>query len=173
MSEVSPILTATRLEGDRLVLEPLRVEHAQEMAVVLDDMALHTFTSGEPATTEELRRLYERQTVGHSPDDSEIWLNWVLRRRDDACAVGFVQATATGPADRRRAEVAWVIGTAQQHRGFAREGAQLMVDWLRAQGAAVIVAYIHPDHRASAAVAESIGLTATGEIVDGEVRWEG
>jgi len=42
-----------RLEGDRLVLEPLRVEHAQEMAVVLDDMALHTFTSGEPAKFRE------------------------------------------------------------------------------------------------------------------------
>jgi len=39
------------------------------------------------------------------------------------------------------------------------------VVWLRAA--------IHPDHRASAAVARSIGLAPTSEIVDGEVVWGG
>ncbi len=167
------LLTAPRLEGQRLVLEPLRVEHAAEMVVVLDDEALHAFTGGKPDTVDELRRRYERQAVGHSPDGTQTWLNWVLRRRDDDTAIGFVQGTVTGSADQLQAEVAWVIGTAQQHQGFAREAARLMVDWLREQGAAVIVAHIHPDHRASAAVAESIGLTATGEMLDGEVRWTG
>jgi len=166
-------LIATRLESPRLVLEPLRVEHAQEMAAVLDDHALHTFTGGKPDTVVELRRRYERQVVGHSPDGSERWLNWVLRRRDNAAAVGLIQATVTGPTDRREAEIAWVIGTAQQHQGFAKEAAEVMVDWLREQGAAVIVAHIHPEHRASAAVADSIGLVATDQILEGEVRWTG
>jgi RimJ/RimL family protein N-acetyltransferase len=161
------------LESRRLILEPLRVEHAQEMAVTLDDQALHTFTGGEPATVDELRRLYERQVVGHSPDGTQSWLNWVLRRRDDAAPVGLMQATVTGPADRPEAEVAWVVGTAQQHQGFAREAAQLIVGWLREHGAAVIVAHIHPDHRASEAVAESVGLAATAQMVEGEVRWTG
>jgi RimJ/RimL family protein N-acetyltransferase len=166
-------MIATRLEGKRLVLEPLRVEHAQEMVVILDDQALHTFTGGQPDTIDQLRRRFQRQVVGHSSDGSETWLNWVLRRGDDAVAVGFVQATVTGQADRLQAEVAWVISTAQQGRGLAKEAAGVMVDWLREQGVDVVVAHIHPDHRASAAVAESIGLTATGEMLDGEVRWTG
>jgi len=141
-------LIAKRLESHRLFLEPLRVEHAQEMVAVLDDQTLHTFTGGEPDTADELRRRYQRQVVGRSSDGTETWLNWVLRRCDNGAAVGLVQATVTGPADQLQAEVAWVVGTAQQHQGFAREAARVVVDWLREQGAAVIVAHVHPDHRA-------------------------
>jgi RimJ/RimL family protein N-acetyltransferase len=35
-----------------------------------------------------------------------------------------------------------------------------------------VVAHVHPDHRASAAVAAAAGLTPTGTFHDGEVRWE-
>jgi RimJ/RimL family protein N-acetyltransferase len=164
-------LIATRLDGQRLILEPLRVDHAQEMVGVLDDQALHEFTGGKPATIDELRRLYERQTIGSSSDRTETWLNWVLRRRDNGAAAGFVQATVTAADDGPQAEVAWVIGTAHQHLGFAREAAQLMVGRLREQGVTVIVAHVHPDHLASGAVAASIGLTRTGELFEGEIRW--
>lgn len=33
------------------------------------------------------------------------------------------------------------------------------------------VADVHPDHAASQAVARSLGLVASGEVVDGEDRW--
>jgi RimJ/RimL family protein N-acetyltransferase len=46
-----------------------------------------------------------------------------------------------------------------------------MADWLTAQGVRRLVAHVHPDHVASAAVARSLGLAATDELVDGEVRW--
>jgi hypothetical protein len=39
------------------------------------------------------------------------------------------------------------------------------VVWFRAE--------IHPEHEASAAVARSIGLAPTTEVVDGEVVWRG
>jgi len=39
------------------------------------------------------------------------------------------------------------------------------------QGVTRIDAHVHPDHAASAAVARSIGLARTGEVVDGEERW--
>ena len=44
----------------RLDLLPLRVEHAAEMAEVLADPALHTFTGGTPYSPEALRARYER-----------------------------------------------------------------------------------------------------------------
>jgi hypothetical protein len=72
--------TTAALDSERLRLEPLTVEHAGEMAPVLDDADLHVFIGGRPATREELRARYERLVAGHSRDGNERWLNWVLRR---------------------------------------------------------------------------------------------
>ena len=167
----SPI-RAQRLRTERLDLEPLRVEHATEMAPLLDDPTLHTFIGGSPPSAEELREQYERQAVGHSPDGSEIWLNWIVRRRKNGLAVGTVQATVTEHPGRLSADVAWVTGSVHQRHGYAREAVSAMVDWLRGQGVAMVVAYVHPEHAASIAVAQSIGLRAMSEVVDGEIRWE-
>jgi RimJ/RimL family protein N-acetyltransferase len=161
------------LEGERLVLEALQAAHADEMAPVLDDPALHMFIGGEPATHEQLRSRYAKQVVGGLADGAERWLNWVARDRSSGDAVGYVQATVTTQVGRRCADVAWVIGVAHQGRGYAREAAQLMTDWLRGQGVDVVTAHVHPDHHASNAVARRIGLHPTSTIVDGEVRWQG
>jgi RimJ/RimL family protein N-acetyltransferase len=159
------------IETARLTLEPLRVEHATELAEVLDDPALHEFIGGRPATVAELRHRYERQAVGHSPDGREGWLNWVVRRRAGAAAVGTVQATLTRHSGRLCAELAWVVGTAHQRTGYATEAAAGMAGWLRDRGTQVLTAHVHPDHRASIRVAERLGLTATAVVVDGETRW--
>ena len=164
---------AGSLDSERLHLEPLTVEHADEMVAVLDDPALHVFIGGRPATLEELRARYERLVVGQSHDGRERWLNWVIRRRDDGRAVGTVQATVTKQDRTLSAEIAWVIGTGHQRQGFAREAALTMVEWLRAQGVTTVVAHVHPQHEASKAVARALGLEPTDTLVDGEVRWEG
>jgi len=82
-----------RLESARLVLDPLRVEHADEMAPVLDDQALYEFTGGRPPTREELRRRFASQVAGRSPDGRARWLNWTVRLRATGRAVGTAQAT--------------------------------------------------------------------------------
>jgi RimJ/RimL family protein N-acetyltransferase len=156
----------------RLTLEPLRPDHADEMAAVLGDESLHTFIGGRPATVDELRARYAAQAVGRSPDGGQGWLNWVVRRRDTGAAVGTVQATLTaGPAG-TLAELAWVIGVGHQGRGYAREAAAGAVGWLTGRGVRRFVAHVHPEHSASAGVAESVGLRPTDVLVDGEVRWE-
>ena len=165
--------TTAALDSERLHLEPLTVEHADEMAAVLDDLDLHVFIGGQPATHQELRARYEHLVAGQSRDGRERWLNWVIRRRDDGRAVGTVQATVTKQDRTLTAEIAWVIGTAQQRQGFAREAAHAMVGWLREQGVTTIVAHVHPQHEASKAVARALGLEPTDALVDGEVRWEG
>lgn len=166
-----PALTAQPLESRRLLLEPLRVDHAPELAPVLDDPSLHRFTGGAPATLEELRQRFERQTLGRSPNGGAAWLNWVVRERSTARVVGTVQATVK---DGRipTAELAWVVGAQHQGNGFAREAAAAMAKWLGEQGVTRLRANIDPRHHASIAVAKAIGLEASGTIVDGEVRWE-
>lgn len=155
------------ISTDRLDLVPLRVQHAAEMAAVLSDPALHTFIGGTPHSPETLLARYERLVAG-SPDPAEHWLNWVVRLRAEGCLVGTVQATI---AD-RIAEIAWVVGTPWQGRGIASEAARGLVGWLDTQPVHIVVAHIHPSHHASAAVAASAGLAATGEWHDGEVRWQ-
>lgn len=151
----------------RLDAEPLRVAHAEEMAAVLDDPGLHTFTGGAPESAEELRARYARQTAG-SPDPDERWWNWVLRVRGEGRLAGYVQATVRGSG----AEIAWVTGAEWQGRGYAKEAARGLVAHL-VGGVAVrtVVAHVHPEHAASAAVAAAAGLERTGEWEDGEERW--
>lgn len=169
----------------RLDLLPLLVAHADEMAVVLSDPGLYTFIGGRPATADELRARYQRQLAG-PPDPAVAWWNWVIRLRADDCLTGTVQATVEG----RVAEIAWVVGTPWQGRGIAKEAATALRDHLAALpealpgafgafgapgafGVREVIAHIHPDHAASAAVAGAVGLRPTGEWQDGEVRWRG
>lgn len=87
-----------------------------------------------------------------------------------------MQATVAETGDGLSAEVPWVVAsdtTAHQGRGYAREAADAMVAWLRGQGAGIIVAHIHPDHQAWAAVARAVGLALPSTLENGELRWEG
>jgi RimJ/RimL family protein N-acetyltransferase len=159
---------AAELTSERLVLEPLRVEHAAEMVAVLADPALYEFIGGEPPSQAELRARYRRQARGESPDGVEGWLNWVLRLRSDRTALGTVQATLRDDA----AELAWVVSTSFQGAGYATEGTSAVIAWLRGKGIMWFEAHIHPDHAASSAVARRLGFEPTALARDGEVRWE-
>ncbi|WP_245641745.1 GNAT family N-acetyltransferase [Nonomuraea candida] len=153
----------TTIGTPRLDLVPLRVEHAEEMAAVLAAPELHAFTGGAPLGPEELRARYERLVAGPPG-----WRNWVIRLRAEDRLVGYVQATIEG----RTAEIAWVIGLPWQGRRLASEAAGALAGLLETQAIDTIVAHIHPDHAASAAVARSAGLRPTGQWHDGELRWE-
>jgi RimJ/RimL family protein N-acetyltransferase len=160
------------LSTERLLLEPLRIDHAEEMAPLLDDPRLHLFTGGNPPTPAELRRGYEQHLTGRSADGGR-WLNWIVRRRDDGVAVGGLQATITDRGDGFVAELAWIIAAQHQGRGYAREGAAAMATWLRQHGAPVLIADIHRDHETSMAVARAFGLGRTEAVSDEDVRWAG
>jgi RimJ/RimL family protein N-acetyltransferase len=161
-------ITAEPIRTDRLSLLPLRVEHAGEVAAALADPDLHTFIGGAPLGPQDLRARYERLVAG-SPDPAVSWCNWVLQLDDRGCLVGTVQATIS--ADGPTAEVAWVVGKPWQRQGIATEAARALVAWLGQQSVPAVIAHIHPDHLASAAVATAAGLTRTDEWHDGEMRW--
>jgi RimJ/RimL family protein N-acetyltransferase len=90
----------------------------------------------------------------------------------DGQLVGTVQATLHCPAAGcLEASLAWVMGIGYQSNGYGRDGAVAMARWLRTQGVAGLVAYIHPGHDASMGIARALGLTASDVVMDGEVRW--
>ncbi|MCJ1676740.1 GNAT family N-acetyltransferase [Streptomyces sp. APSN-46.1] len=157
------------LATGRLDLIPLAAGHADEMALVLSDPALYAFTGGAPLPPDALRARYARLAAG-SPDPAVLWRNWVVRLRRDGCLIGTVQATLTPARD--QAEMAWVLGTPWQGRGFATEAARALAGHLADIPVGRLVAHIHPDHHASAAVAAACGLSPTRHRQDGEIRWE-
>ena len=112
------------------MLEPLRVDHAEEMVPVLADPLLYVHTGGSPPLLAELQARYARQVVGTSPDGSEGWLNWLLRLRSDERLVGFVQAALSGGG----AKLAWVVAPSEQGAGLATEAAATVVEWLGLAG---------------------------------------
>jgi RimJ/RimL family protein N-acetyltransferase len=154
----------------RLDLLPLAAGHAEEMAGVLSDPALYTFTGGAPPEPAALRTRYERLAAG-SPDPAVSWCNWVIRLRDEERLAGTVQATISRAAPGTVAEIAWVVGTPWQGRGIAAEAACGLIAWLGRWPVQTVIAHIHPDHHASAAVATRAGLTPTSRWHDGEIQW--
>lgn len=166
----------------RLRLEPLRVEHAREAVSLFNDERLYAWIGGSPDTLEQLEGRYRRQSAGQSPDGTQGWLNWMMRRVADERLIGTIQATLCRPASGRleapasgrlQAELAWVVGTEYQGNGYAREGALAAMIWLRAHGVDGFFAHIHPGHTASMRVAQALGLSATAIVSDdGEVRWD-
>jgi RimJ/RimL family protein N-acetyltransferase len=154
----------------RLMLEPLAVRHAAQMVEVLAAPELYRFTGGSPPTLPELTERYERLVAGPGRC-GEGWLNWVIRQREDQQLAGTVQATITSEPAGLRAAIAWVVGAPWQGRGYAAESAQALIRWLGAHEVMAIVAAIHPDHAASAAVARRAGMKPTAERVDGEIIW--
>lgn len=165
-------VTAEVIAASRFDLVPLRTEHAVEMARVLADPQLYAFTGGTPPTVTELRNRYEHWNAG-SPDPAAAWCNWAIKLRSGGSLAGWVQATISARPSSPVAEVAWVVSTPWQGQGIATEAARAVVGWLRRQSVRTVIAHIHPDHHASAAVARAIGLEPTDDWQDGEVRWAG
>lgn len=161
----------TTMVTKRTTLTALTVDHADEMVHVLSDDRLHEFIGGHPASLDELRDRYRRFVAGPT-EPGGIWLNWIVRSTHNQVAVGTVQATISTTANgQSSADVAWVIGTAWQSKGYATEAARALVDWLCSHGVDDITAHIHPDNHASAVVASRAGLQPTDERHDGETVW--
>lgn len=162
---------AQLIETPNLELEPLTQDHAAEMVGVLSSPNLYTFTGGEPPSLEELTSRYARQSRGHSADETQGWLNWIIREKSSGQAIGYVQATLEGNEGEFIADVAWVIGEPFQGHGWAAEAALGMVGWLLKQQIRTVRANINPENVASIRIAKRLEMHRTGERVDGEEQW--
>jgi RimJ/RimL family protein N-acetyltransferase len=155
------------IETQRLHLSPIRVADAAEMSRVLADPAMYAFSGDAPETAERLAVRYARWVAG-ATKPGQTWVNLVVRERATGAAVGYVQATVNPGA----ADLAWVIGTAWQRKGYATEATLGMVEWLeRVHRVQTFRALIRADHAASHGVATRLGLVRTIDEVDGEQVW--
>lgn len=139
------------------------------MAVVLSDPSLYMFTGGDAPSPADLALRYQTKQVGRSDDGEQTWRNWIARLQFDGAAIDYVQSTIQ--LDTNTAEIAWVIGSPWQGKGYAVEAAHGMIKQMAADGAGTIVAHIHSEHHASRRVATALHFWATGRMKSGEEEW--
>lgn len=115
------------LATPELVLEPLVAAHAEAMFEMLGDPALYRYLD-EPAppSVDQLRRLYTRLEARLSPDGSQVWLNWVVRR-PGLPPLGYVQATVML---NYTAWVGYVFSAQHWGRGYATQAGRAMLEHL-------------------------------------------
>jgi ribosomal-protein-alanine N-acetyltransferase len=79
----------------RLIIEPLTVQHADQMFAGLSDTAGYVFLPEDPPLSIDiLRERYRKlSTSPGSPDGKETWHNWIIKKNDSLAAVGYLQAT--------------------------------------------------------------------------------
>ena len=82
------------LETERLMLEPLRTEHAGHLFYALSDTRIYTFIPQDPpASVLALENRYRQLEDRLSPSGDEVWLNWAIRLKQPDKYIGTVQAT--------------------------------------------------------------------------------
>ena len=115
------------LATSELVLEPLVTAHAEAMFDVLGDPALYRYLDeAAPPSVDHLRRLYTRLEARLSPDCSQVWLNWVVRR-PGLPLLGYVQATVMPNST---AWVGYVFSAQHWGRGYATQAGKALLEHL-------------------------------------------
>jgi RimJ/RimL family protein N-acetyltransferase len=123
----------------------------------LCDPSLYAYQTDEPPRdVASLRARYARLASGHSSDELAYWLNWILVRRDDGAAAGYVQATVD--KNRASAVIGYLVLPAQQRRGFGGEAVAAMVRQLFAAGVGRLRAVVDVRNAASIALVERLGF---------------
>lgn len=122
------------LETDRLLLEPLRRDHAAHLFAPLSDSRIYTFIPQDPpVSSDALETRYGVLEGRRSPARDEWWLNWAVRLKRGAgtaedpehCGyIGTLQATVPhgGPA-----LIAYLFSPAFHGNGYAAESCRSLL----------------------------------------------
>jgi len=143
-----------------LALEPLVVAHAEAMFDVLSDARIYRYLDyPPPSSVEHLRNVYAQLEARKSPDESEIWLNWVVRPHGHPL-VGYVQATV---ASNRSAYVAYIFASKHWGCGYAQKAMQPMLEHLATEYSVdQSLATVEVENRRSIRLLERLGFRPAG-----------
>ena len=139
----------------RLNLEPLFPAHAAALFEGLRDERLYRYHAGRPESLDSLTLRFTQLAARRSPDGSQTWLNWAVRR-EDGVYVGWVQASVAG----EEAIIGYDIFADHWRHGYAREACAAMLEFLRKDcGVALASAIVDVENTGSVKLLEALGFT--------------
>ena len=164
------------LQTERLTLEPLAMSHSSGVFELWSDPEVCRYSG--------VVRDYAGEVINMpaaSSNDSDRIIDFWIRAAEDgwgfrwavltnkdggrfAGMIGFNSLTAC-------AEIAYHLLPGQWGNGIMTEAAGAAVDWVKRNGSSELEAFIEPENRPSAALAERLGMTATGAFSEGAERF--
>lgn len=148
-----------KIKTDHLMLEPIIEDHAEVMWPLLQDSSLYMYIPQNPPTMNELKKRYQMWSQRKSPDESEIWLNWVARNRLTCELIGQFQA---GFDEKNGFSVAYTIAKPYQRQAYATEGLSAIIGFLRLKMQAQnIKAWVDTRNEASIRLMQRLGFEQT------------
>ncbi len=154
------------LKTERLTLEPIVTEHAQEMLSVLNEVELHQFIPSEPFELEQLQRRYKIWERRISKERDEVWLNWAARENKTGELIGHFQAGVRLDED---SYIAYIVNSKFQRQGFASEALHEIIDFLKSHMKLKnIKAWIDTRNKASTGLVERLGMNQVDFIKDAD-----
>lgn len=145
----------------RLAIEPLRAAHAPQLFALLADPRLYLYAPDTArASVGALIERFEALESGPPQGRDEVWLNWVLLRRDTGAPIGTLQATVTPGS---HAWIGYSLSPAAWGHGFATEAGKWLVAELRRRyRLREIRASVDVRNLKSVAVLERLGFERVG-----------
>jgi RimJ/RimL family protein N-acetyltransferase len=155
-----------RLETDRLVLRPPRLDDAAGAADYLADPEVMRYLGGETVPR------------AHAPSVVQNWLDrweangfghFAIERREDGCFLGRVaiivwdtrewrHTTLADAGEYAQPELGWTLARAHWGNGYATEAARAVRYWARRECRIErLISLIHPDNLRSQRVAQRLG----------------
>jgi len=154
-----------------ITLEPLTASHAEAMLPGLCDPKLYTFTDdAPPKSLEDLHRTYKRREKGISPDNKELWFNWIIKSPQTNKCLGYVQAILD--KETKQTEIAYVVFSRYWHQGVGKRAVRMMLKHLKEEmSVTYFKAVIHAQNLASINVINAMGFV-TVEASSNETFFE-
>jgi RimJ/RimL family protein N-acetyltransferase len=145
-----------QIQTERLILEPVTENHAQELWELFRDPELHRFVPFESPTLEQQRERCARWAKRKSPDGKEIWLNWVGRDRATNIVAAHFQA---GVKEDQVASIGYLVARSHQKRGYAFEGLNAVFAFLHDRlNVREVKAWADTRNEASHRLAKKLGM---------------
>jgi RimJ/RimL family protein N-acetyltransferase len=166
-----------RLETERLVLRVPGEDDVAALAAIYSDPEVTRFVAGRDR--EQTVRFVERTRERHASDG---FGPLVVERKEDERVVGragflvwdrrrWIASSLAEAGEHGEVEIGWVFARDCWGNGYATEAGAVCRDHAFDElGRDRVIAVIHPDNAASIAVAERLGLTDHGEIVQADGR---
>jgi RimJ/RimL family protein N-acetyltransferase len=155
------------LASPRLNIRPQLSTDADAAYPLLQDDALRQWISmRKPDSVEALRQRWTRNEARVSPDGSEAWLQWFVTSKDDAGAIGSVDATID--SNHVATNFGYYFFAHAWGQGFATEAVSTVAEHLLSNGVVKLVATVTVGNAASVRVLGKLGFRYTRTIANND-----